>query len=449
MKKTKKNKIYSISELNKISKEILEKKIGKIWIIAEISNFSAPISGHWYFTLKDKTTQIRATMFKNKNVRTDFKPKNGKQVLVNALVSLYETKGEYQLIIESIQSMGEGLLKQKFEILKKKLYSEGLFSIKYKKKIPKSIKCLGIITSKTGAALYDILKVLKRRDPYLSIIIYPTIVQGEDAINEISRKIVLANFRKECDVLIIARGGGSLEDLWVFNEEKIAYSIFSSIIPIISAIGHEKDITISDLVADVRASTPSSAAELVSRNKKEIANQITEIKQRIKIALNLFITKKLHFFSKIEYKINQQNPDVKITKNQKYLIQKKQKMIDLIQKKIKKIHDIQNEVKQKLLFIFPQKKFYIYNQNVTLKVFKLKQVIQKILNKNKEKINNSTLIINSINPKKILSRGYSITKSLKGQVIDTTKKIKINEIIKTYIKNGCFKSKIISIKNKF
>lgn len=446
MKKIQKNEIYSISELNKIGKEILEKEIGKIWIIAEISNFSKPISGHWYFTLKDKKAQIKATMFRNKNIKTDFEPENGKQVLVNALVSLYETRGEYQLIIDNIQSMGEGLLKQKFEILKKKLYSKGLFSTKYKKKIPKSIKCLGIITSKTGAALYDILKTLKRRDPYLPVIIYPTIVQGEDAVNEICKKIFLANYRKECDVLIISRGGGSLEDLWVFNEEKIANAIFSSVIPIISAIGHEKDITISDLVADIRASTPSSAAELVSRNKKEILNQIVQKKQRLEIALDFFITKKSHYFSKITYKINQQNPNIKITKKQKHLIQKKQKILDAIQKKIQITNSIQNEIKQKLLLIFPQKKFQKYNQNIILKFFELKQIIQKILQKNQDKINNNYLLLKSINPKKILSRGYSITKSLKRKIITSTKQIKVDEIVKTYIKNGSFKSKVISIK---
>lgn len=448
MKNIKQNEIYSVSELNKISKIILETKIGKIWIIAEISNFSNPNSGHWYFTLKDKKTQIKATMFKNKNIKTNFKPKNGKQVLVNALVSLYETKGEYQLIIESIQSMGEGLLKQKFEILKQKLYSEGLFSEKNKKKIPKTIKCLGIITSKNGAALYDILKTLKRRDPSLPIIIYPTIVQGDKASEEISKKIALANRRKECDVLIISRGGGSLEDLWTFNEEIVAHAIFSSTIPIISAVGHEKDITISDLVADVRASTPSSAAELISRNKKEILNQITIKKQRIKTALNFFITKKSHYFSKIEQRINKQNPNIKIAKNQKYLIKKKQNMYNIIQKKLYKINNIQNKKKQKILLNSPQKKFNTYNKNIIFKTFQLKQIIQKILNSNKEKINNNYLFLKSVNPKKILSKGYSITESLQGNIIKKTTQIKIKEIVKTHIKNGFFKSKIIFIKNK-
>lgn len=442
----KKNKIYSITEINQKIKKLLEKKIGKIWIIAEISNFVKPISGHWYFTLKDKNAQIRSVMFKYKNIKSNFKPKNGDEVLVNANISLYEAKGEYQLIISNIQSMGEGLLKKKFELLKQKLLEEGLFSQKYKKKIPKSIKCLGIITSKTGAALYDILKILKRRDPSLPIIIYPTIVQGENAIEKIIHSINLANFRKECDVLILARGGGSLEDLFVFNNEKIAYAIFSSSIPIISAIGHETDITISDFVADLRASTPSSAAELVSRDSKELENQIFEKKQKLEMAIDYYITKKLHLCSNLEYKIKQNNPNFIINQKQKKIIQKQQKIFSKIQQIIQKYNHKQHNIKQKLILNIPQKKLETGKTKLIKYKFHIKQIIKKILHQKKEKVNNYNFILNSTNPLSILSRGYSISKNIDNKIISRINQVKINEKIKIYIQDGIIESIVLSVK---
>lgn len=442
----KKNKIYSITEINQKIKKLLEKKIGKIWIIAEISNFVKPISGHWYFTLKDKNAQIRSVMFKYKNMKSNFKPKNGDEVLVNANISLYEAKGEYQLIISNIQSMGEGLLKKKFELLKQKLLEEGLFSQKYKKKIPKSIKCLGIITSKTGAALYDILKILKRRDPSLPIIIYPTIVQGENAIEKIIHSINLANFRKECDVLILARGGGSLEDLFVFNNEKIAYAIFSSSIPIISAIGHETDITISDFVADLRASTPSSAAELVSRDSKELENQIFEKKQKLEMAIDYYITKKLHLCSNLKYKIKQNNPNFIINQKQKKIIQKQQKIFSKIQQIIQKYNHKQHNIKQKLILNIPQKKLETGKTKLIKYKFHIKQIIKKILHQKKEKVNNYNFILNSTNPLSILSRGYSISKNIDNKIISRINQVKINEKIKIYIQDGIIESIVLSVK---
>lgn len=446
MSNFKPNHIYSITEINKIVKKILESKIKDIWIIAEISNFSKPISGHWYFTLKDQNAQIRSVMFKNKNIQSKFKPKNGEKVLVNANISLYETRGEYQLIIKNIQLMGEGFFKKKFEILKKKLFLKGLFSEKHKKKIPKSIRCLGIITSKTGAALYDILKVLKRRDPSLPIIIYPTIVQGEEATEKIIHSINIANLRKECDVLILSRGGGSLEDLFVFNSEKIAYTIFSSSIPIISAIGHETDFTIADFVSDLRASTPSSAAELISRDSKELENKIIKEKQKLEMAIDFFITKKIHLLTKIKYRIKQNNPFLIINQTQKKIIQKQQKIFNNIQQFIQKTNHKQYSIQKKLLLNAPQRKIENKKTEIFKKFFKLKQIIKDIKNKKKEIIKNYQTFFESINPLSTLSRGYSIVKNKNNKIITNIKQIKIKEIIKIYLQDGLIKSKIIYIK---
>ena len=261
--------IYSVSQLNQSVRLMLENQLGQVWLTGEISNFTQPVSGHWYLSLKDENAQVRCAMFRMKNLRVGFRPSNGMQVLVRASVSLYEPRGDYQLIIESMHLAGEGLLMQQFEALKLKLAAEGLFAQNHKKNLPHFSQAVGIITSKTGAALQDILHILQRRDPSLKVIIYPTAVQGKDAAAEIAQMIEIANRRQEADVLIVGRGGGSLEDLWCFNEEIVARAMFHSVIPIISAVGHETDITIADFVADLRAPTPSAAAELVSRDQTE------------------------------------------------------------------------------------------------------------------------------------------------------------------------------------
>ena len=218
--------IFTVSRLNQTVRLLLEREMGQVWISGEISNFSQPSSGHWYFTLKDDNAQVRCAMFRNSNRRVTFRPQHGQQVLVRANITLYEPRGDYQIIVESMQPAGEGLLQQKYEQLKAQLTAEGLFEQKHKQALPSPAHCVGVITSKTGAALPDILHVLRRRDPGLPVIIYPTAVQGDDAPGQIVRAIALANARQECDVLIVGRGGGSLEDLWSFNDERVARAIW-------------------------------------------------------------------------------------------------------------------------------------------------------------------------------------------------------------------------------
>lgn len=235
-----------------------------MWLTGELSNLAMPSSGHWYFSLKDMSAQVRCAMFKGNNRRVAFRPQDGMQVLVQARVSLYEPRGDYQLIIESMQPAGDGVLALRFEELKRRLGAEGLFDESRKRPLPREPRAVGLITSATGAALHDMLTVLKRRAPDLPIFIYPTQVQGSAAISQIVAAIAKANQRAEVDVLIVGRGGGSLENLWCFNEEAVARAIAHSAIPVVSAVGHEVDVTISDFAADLRAPTPSAAAELVA-----------------------------------------------------------------------------------------------------------------------------------------------------------------------------------------
>ena len=258
--------VYTVSRLNRETRFLLNECFGSVWIEGEISNFSAPASGHFYFTLKDAEAQVRCAMFRPQARFLPFKPKNGDHVLARAEVGLYEPRGDFQLVVQTLETAGDGALLRAYEALKQRLAAEGLFAAARKKPIPALPRCIGVITSPTGAALRDVLTVLRRRFPAIPVIIFPVKVQGVDAGREIARAIALADRLKQCDVLILARGGGSLEDLWAFNEEIVARAIFAAETPIISAVGHETDFTIADFVADLRAPTPSAAAEAASPN---------------------------------------------------------------------------------------------------------------------------------------------------------------------------------------
>jgi exodeoxyribonuclease VII large subunit len=253
----------TVSQLNRQVKTLLETGLSRLWVEGEISNLARPASGHVYFSLKDKSAQIRAAFFRQRQRGPTIGLKNGDQVLVFGQVSIYEPRGDYQLIVEQLEPAGEGALRRQFEVLKKILAAEGLFDEDRKKRLPALPECIGVITSPTGAAVRDILSVLGRRFPSIPVVIYPAAVQGDAAPAELIAALNTAIRRGECDVLILGRGGGSLEDLWAFNNEKLARAIAASPIPIISAVGHEVDFTIADFVADVRAPTPSGAAELV------------------------------------------------------------------------------------------------------------------------------------------------------------------------------------------
>ncbi|OIV45744.1 exodeoxyribonuclease VII large subunit, partial [Sodalis sp. TME1] len=296
--------IFTVSRLNKTVRELLEGEMGQVWLTGEISNFSQPASGHWYFTLKDDRAQVRCAMFRNTNRRTTFSPRNGQQVLVRATLTLYEPRGDYQLIAESMQPAGDGLLQQQFEQLKQQLSDEGLFSQQYKQPLPSPARRVGVITSASGAALHDILQVLKRRDPSLPVVVYPTAVQGQEAPAQIVRAIETANRRAECDVLIVGRGGGSLEDLASFNDERVARAIFASRLPVVSAVGHETDVTIADFVADLRAPTPSAAAELVSRNQLELLRQLQSQRQRLEMAMDYFLAQRQQHYGRLQHRLH-------------------------------------------------------------------------------------------------------------------------------------------------
>jgi exodeoxyribonuclease VII large subunit len=273
--------VYTVSELNMEARALLEESFARVWVEGEISNLARPRSGHIYFSLKDDRCQLRCAMFRMHNRRIDFVPEDGMQVLAQGRISLYPERGDFQLIVQFLEEAGAGALRRAFEALKLRLAEEGLFDEARKRAIPSLPRQIGVLTSPTGAALRDILSVLARRFPAIPVLVYPVPVQGAEAAPEIARMLDTASGRAECDVLIVARGGGSLEDLWAFNDESVARAIHRSSVPVVTGIGHEVDVTIADFAADARAATPSAAAELVSPEAREWRQQMTTAVQRL------------------------------------------------------------------------------------------------------------------------------------------------------------------------
>lgn len=382
--------VYTISELNQMVRSLLEDAFASVWVAGEISNFACPSSGHWYFTLKDAGAQIRCAMFSGRNRVTGFKPTNGTQVLAHAKISLYEARGDYQIIVDFMEEAGDGALRRAYEILKAKLAAEGLFEPAHKKSLPTLPKSVGVITSPTGAAIRDILSVLKRRFPSLPIIIYPTAVQGTQASLQIVNALQTANARKECDVLIVARGGGSLEDLWCFNEEIVARAIFASEIPIISAVGHEIDFTIADFVADVRVPTPSAAAELVSPDQTGWQQALTKLYSNLVRETLDTLKQKQHLLINLYKRLR--HPGQRI------------------QDQFQRVDEMEQRLQRAIHFRLQQKQ---------------------------QQLINLTRALDAISPLATLARGYAIVTAEKtGEVIYNARTVTIGEQIKARLGQG-------------
>ncbi|EMX9179127.1 exodeoxyribonuclease VII large subunit [Citrobacter sedlakii] len=438
--------IFTVSRLNQTVRLLLEQEMGQVWISGEISNFSQPASGHWYFTLKDDAAQVRCAMFRNSNRRVTFRPQHGQQVLVRANITLYEPRGDYQIIVESMQPAGEGLLQQKFEQLKATLSAEGLFDQQFKKPLPSPARCVGVITSKTGAALHDILHVLKRRDPSLPVIIYPTAVQGDDAPGQIVRAIELANMRNECDVLIVGRGGGSLEDLWSFNDERVARAIFASRIPVVSAVGHETDVTIADFVGDLRAPTPSAAAEMVSRNQQELVRQLQSAQQRLGMAMDYFLANRSRRFTQLHHRLQQQHPQLRLARQQTALERLQQRMNIAIDSQLKRSGQQQFRLLQRLNHQNPQPRIHRAQSRVQQLEYRLADTIRARLSLTRERFGNAVTHLEAVSPLSTLARGYSVTSSADGNVLKHTKQVKAGDLLTTRVTDGWVESEVKAVK---
>ncbi|MBY5948208.1 exodeoxyribonuclease VII large subunit [Photobacterium rosenbergii] len=430
------DRIYTVSSLNAQVRLILENEMGVVWLVGELSNLSMPVSGHWYFTLKDSRAQVKCAMFKGSNRRVTFKPANGTQVLVKARLSLYEPRGDYQLIIESMQPEGDGRLQQQFEQLKMNLAAEGLFAQTLKQPLPEQPQRVGIVTSKTGAALHDILNVLQRRDPSLPVVIYPTIVQGEGAAISIAQAIGRANARRECDVLIVGRGGGSLEDLWAFNEEIVARTIAASQIPIVSAVGHEVDVTIADFVADVRAPTPSAAAELISRDMGFQTQKISQKVQQLQHAMRHYLTGKQAQTIRLQHRLDRQHPQVRLNQQQQQLDELAGKLELAMKQRLGRHQQHIDRNNYKLSLNSPANIVQAQQNRLERLQQRLQDGMDRRLLNASHKLALAAEKLETVSPLATLGRGYSITRNTKGQVIRSAEQVKQGDNLRTTLAYG-------------
>nr|WP_304441023.1 exodeoxyribonuclease VII large subunit [Photobacterium sp. J15] len=434
------DRIYTVSSLNAQVRLILENEMGVVWLVGELSNLSMPVSGHWYFTLKDSRAQVKCAMFRGNNRRVTFKPSNGTQVLVKARLSLYEPRGDYQLIIESMQPEGDGRLQQQFEQLKMSLAAEGLFAQSLKKPLPDQPKRVGIVTSKTGAALHDILNVLQRRDPGLPVVIYPTTVQGEGAAISIAQAIGRANSRQECDVLIVGRGGGSLEDLWAFNEEIVARTIAASQIPIVSAVGHEVDVTIADFVADVRAPTPSAAAELISRDMTHQTQKINQKTQQLRHAIRHYISGQQARIVNLQHRLDRQHPQVRLNQQQQLLDELSSRMERAMRQLISGHQQHISHAEYKLALHSPAHMLKQQSNRLEQTRHRLLDAMDRRLLNANHKLAMAAEKLETVSPLATLGRGYSITRDAKGKVIRKTEQVQAGDTLHTTVADGEIRS---------
>ncbi|EGR4263992.1 TPA: exodeoxyribonuclease VII large subunit [Vibrio cholerae] len=428
--------IYTVSRLNSEVRLLLENEMGIVWLVGEISNFSAPVSGHWYLTLKDSQAQVKCAMFKGNNRLVNFKPQNGQQVLVKARLSLYEPRGDYQIILESMQPEGDGRLQQQFEQLKMQLAAEGLFAQTRKKPLPENPRCVGIITSRTGAALHDILHVLKRRDPNLPVVIYPTLVQGEEAAIQIAQAIGRANTRAECDVLIVGRGGGSLEDLWCFNHEIVARTIAASEIPIISAVGHEIDVTIADFVADVRAPTPSAAAELVSRDHRHKQQVLHQWQAKLASTMRHYLAQQETQFARLQHKLDKQHPQARLERQQQQLDELSLRLEQKMQQRLATQQQRWDRLSHKIelhspIHLIRQQRFNLIQQEQ-----RINQSIQRYLIQSRHQLALLSEKLDAVSPLATLARGYSVTRTAQGELVRQSAQVKPGDTLVTQLMDG-------------
>ncbi|GAA5646336.1 exodeoxyribonuclease VII large subunit [Vibrio proteolyticus] len=435
--------IFTVSRLNAEVRLLLENEMGIVWLIGEISNFTAPVSGHWYFTLKDSRAQVKCAMFRGNNRRVTFKPQSGQQVLVKARLSLYEPRGDYQLIIESMQPEGDGRLQQQFDELKMKLAAEGLFAQTNKRPLPEHPKCVGVVTSKTGAALFDILDVLKRRDPSLPVVIYPTLVQGEEAAIQIAQAIGRANARNECDVLIVGRGGGSLEDMWCFNHEIVARTIAASQIPVISAVGHEIDVTIADFVADMRAPTPSAAAELVSRDNSHKGQAYEARRQKLTSALRYYLTQQSRALTTYQHRLDKQHPSHRLQRQSQQL---DDLTVRLEHAMLRMLSQRQQSVERKhyrLQLNSPVRRLAEQRSALQRVEQKLQDAMQRSLINHRHQLALAAEKLDTVSPLATLKRGYSITQTQQGKVLTQATDVNSGDVLITRLSDGELRSRVL------
>ncbi len=435
--------IISVSEINRRAKSILEENFPFVWIQGEVSNFFSAASGHWYFSLKDESSEIRCAMFANKSHRITFEPKDGDHLVLNGTLSIFEGRGQYQIIVEHIELAGEGALLKAFEELKKKLLTEGLFDDSLKKKLPSYPRSIAVVTSPDGAVIQDIINVLSRRSPFFDLTVVPTLVQGEKAAPLICEALNKASNLENIDLIILARGGGSIEDLWAFNNEEVARAIVNCPIPLVSAVGHETDFTISDFVADIRAPTPSIAAEIISQPYSELKETLEGYQSYLlKSVESQFDSQRTRITNLIKRIRHPGDKLREIGQKVDYL------ETALIQEMHQKVSFKKNQLNLSQLSLqqnSPQNKVKeakVYLQNASkdlLKAFNLK------IERKRKLLGELVATIEAVSPLSVLARGYSIISTEpEGKILSSSDQVEIGQTISAVLNKGSIKAEVKS-----
>jgi exodeoxyribonuclease VII large subunit len=431
----------TVSELNLKARRLLEQGMDELWVSGELSRVTLHTSGHWYFTLKDAQAAVSGAMFARENATVGFVPEEGMQVELYGRASLYETSGRYQFIATQMELAGRGDLQKQFEALKAKLASEGLFEEENKKPLPSLPQRIGVVTSPTGAAVRDIIEVLMRRYPYLEILLAPVPVQGEGAAQRIAQAITYLNEHEALDLLIVGRGGGSLEDLWAFNEEVVARAIAASSLPIISAVGHEIDFTIADFVADVRAPTPSAAAELAVPEWHELENKLYEQQRRLAAALRDLLQQYQIRFERVATHPVFREPAQAVRFNRQRLSQLKEQLIyKLVEQRDRETGRIARAKLQTRLFL--ERSVQQTQQRVDEAELRLKHSATQRMQGWQERVSRAQRQLELLSPLAVLSRGYSITMGADGSVVRSVNQVETGEQLSTRLADGVLISKL-------
>ena len=403
----------SVSELNALAKALLEDHLSGLWIAGEVSNLTRAASGHYYFSLKDSRAQVRCAMFKGAAMRLAKPLKEGDHIEVSGKISIYEARGEFQITVNEVRLKGLGQLYEAYERLKAQLQAEGAFSAERKKPLPTHPQCIGIVTSLAAAALCDVVTTLNRRAPEIPVIVYPTPVQGTGSELQIAQAIKTASLRAECDVLIVCRGGGSIEDLWAFNEEPVVRAIEACAIPVVSGVGHETDFTLADFVADVRAPTPTGAAELVSPNRQESLHRLAQAKGRLKTVLE---QRYFDASQKLDWLARQiRHPRQKLDEQRTYIHKLTQTLSYSMTQNVR-AHSARFERQtQALKHCRPD--ISVYRQDINRFQTTLSHAFRQLLAHRRQSLTAQTALLEAVSPQQILERGFSVVKNTRGQVI--------------------------------
>ena len=428
--------VISVSELNRIARVMLEQGFPLTWVAGEISNLTRATSGHWYFSLKDAQAQVRCVMFRQKNLFLDWKPENGMQVEVRALVSLYEVRGEFQLNVETMRRSGLGALYEAFEKLKAKLESEGLFAEARKKTLPPFPRSIGIITSPGAAALHDVVTTLRRRMPGILVVIYPAPVQGERAAEKISEAIRTAGQRAECEVLILCRGGGSIEDLWAFNEEIVARAVSDCPIPIVCGIGHETDFTIADFVADKRAPTPTAAAEFASPNRLELLAGLALVNKRLRRVVTRALEARMQQIDYLARRL--QHPAVRLKDQRAHLRQLILRLKNAWSRQADNRRWRLRELRQ-MLKTPETARLRQYQFELSLR---LRRTVANYLENLRTRLRSLNSHLAHLNPKLVLERGYSVVEDAAGKIVRDSAQIASGDELKMTFAKGAAKARV-------